>query len=113
MEVDAPYLWFMELKQSLEDLGFVSAPFDPCCFVLHELNAQGQSTTEGLIGIHVDDGLCCGTPKFHEKLKQLEKKFPFGSRKETSFVFTGLQISQQDDGAIWVDQNERHCTNHP
>lgn len=59
-----------------------------------------------MIGIHVDDGLCCGSPKFHEKLKQLEQKFPFGSRKETSFVFTGLQISQQTDGSIWVDQTQ-------
>ena len=104
--VDAPYLWFMELKQSLEHLGFIQAPFDPCCFVLHGENASGQPSTEGMIGIHVDDGLCCGSPKFHAKLKQLEQKFPFGSKKETSFVFTGLQITQQDDGAIWVDQTQ-------
>ena len=104
--VDAPYLWFMELKQSLEDLGFVQAPFDPCCFVLHGEKSHGQPSTEGMIGIHVDDGLCCGSPKFHAKLRQLEQKFPFGSRKETNFVFTGLQISQQDDGSIWVDQTQ-------
>ena len=104
--VDAPYLWFMELKQSLEHLGFIQAPFDPCCFVLHGENATGQPSTEGMIGIHVDDGLCCGSPKFHAKLKQLEQKFPFGSKKETNFVFTGLQITQQDDGAIWVDQTQ-------
>lgn len=90
----------------LKNLGFVQAPFDPCCFVLHDQGAQGQHTTEGMIGIHVDDGLCCGTPKFHEKLKQLEQKFRFGSRNETSFVFTGLQISQQADGLIWVDQTQ-------
>ena len=104
--VDAPYLWFMELKQALENLGFTQAPFDPCCFVLHSENSNGQPTTEGMIGIHVDDGLCCGSPKFHAKLKQLEQKFPFGSKKETNFVFTGLQISQKDDGAIWVDQTQ-------
>lgn len=27
--VDAPFLWFQELKQSLEELGFTSSPFDP------------------------------------------------------------------------------------
>ena len=104
--VDAPYLWFMELKQALEDLKFVQAPFDPCCFVLHGRDSQNQPITEGMIGIHVDDGLCCGTPNFHEKLRQLEQKFPFGSRKEKTFVFTGLQITQQDDGAIWIDQTQ-------
>ena len=27
--VDAPFLWFQELRQSLEELGFTSSPFDP------------------------------------------------------------------------------------
>ena len=76
--VDAPYLWFMELKRGLEELGFQQAPFDPCAFVL-----EHQGKTQGVIGIHVDDGLCCGTPLFHEKLCLLEQKFPFGSQEET------------------------------
>ena len=99
--VDAPYLWFMELKRGLEDLGFQQAPFDPCAFVL-----EHNGVTQGLIGIHVDDGLCCGTPMFHEKLKALEEKFPFGSQKKLDFVFTGLHISQQADGTISVDQTQ-------
>ena len=99
--VDAPYLWFMELKKTLENLDFQQAPFDPCTFVLTH---QGQ--TQGIIGIHVDDGLCCGTPLFHEKLKLLEKKFPFGSQKKLDFVFTGLHIAQQADGTISVDQSQ-------
>lgn len=99
--VDAPYLWFMELKKGLEEIGFVQAPFDPCMYILSH-----QGVTQGAIGVHVDDGLCCGTPMFHEKIRQLEKKFPFGSRKEMDFTFTGLHISQKADGTISVDQSQ-------
>jgi hypothetical protein len=83
--VDAPFLWFRELKQSLESLGFESAPFDPCLFVLRDENQRA----EGLIGVHVDGGLCCGSPRFHAKLAQLEAKYLFGSKKSREFVFTG------------------------
>ena len=75
------------VKKGLEELGFLVSPFNPCVFVLQ--NPQ-SGVTEGLIGIHVDDCLCCGSPLFHEKLKSLEKKFPFGSRKSRNFTFTGL-----------------------
>ena len=100
--VDAPFLWFKELQSTLEALEFVPAPFDPCTFILR--NAQGQ--LEGMIGVHVDDGLCCGTKYFHSKLEALAQKFPFGSRKHRDFVFTGLHIQQADDYSITVDQEQ-------
>ena len=46
--VDAPFLWLMELKRGLEELGFQQAPFDPCAFVL-----EHQGKTQGIIGVHV------------------------------------------------------------
>ena len=100
--VDAPFLWFRELKQSLESLGFESAPFDPSLFVLRDNNQRA----EVLIGIHVDDGLCCESARFHAKLAQLEAKYPFGSKKSREFVFTGLHISQKSDNSIWVSQEK-------
>ena len=107
--VDAPFLWFQELKQSLEQLGFEPSPFDPCIFILRDQQQQA----EGLIGIHVDDGLCCGSPKFHQKLSQLEAKYPFGSKKSREFTFTGLRISQQKDQSIWVSQEQYVKDIHP
>ena len=101
--VDAPYLWFMELKRTLENLQFIQSPFDPCLFVLR---SDRDGSTEGMIGIHVDDGLCCGSSKFQEKLKELENIFPFGSKKKREFTFTGLKISQKEDNSIWVDQSQ-------
>eukprot|EP00435_Cladocopium_sp_Y103_P063516 s1136_g25.t1 len=74
--VDAPYLWFMELKAGLEQLGFIPSPFDPCAFILPNPVTQA---TEGILGVHVDDGLCCGSKYFAQKLEELAQRFPFGS----------------------------------
>ena len=100
--VDAPFLWFQELKQSLEKLGFEAAPFDPCIFILRDK----QQRPEGMIGIHVDDGLCCRSPGFYKKLAELEARYPFGSKRSREFTFIGLRIAQQKDQSIWVSQEQ-------
>ena len=99
---DAPLLWFKELQKGLVELGFRQAPFDPCVFTL--IDDKGK--TIGLIGVHVDDGLCCGNYVFQQKLQLLSQKFPFGSQKKTDFVFTGLHIEQHADMSISVDQTQ-------
>ena len=101
--VDAPFLWFTELKKSLEELGFHSSPFDPCLFTLHD---EVTHETIGMIGVHVDDGLCCGNSKFLSKLQLLERKYPFGSQKLHEFTFTGLHIKQHHDYSISIDQTQ-------
>ena len=100
--VNAPLLWFRELTKTVSDLGFIAAPFDPCCFILS--NEQGQA--RGFIGIHVDDGLFAGDEFFHKQINKLESQFPFRSRKKKDFVFTGLQIHQKEDFSITVDQTQ-------
>ncbi len=101
--VDAPYLWFMELRKALISLNFVQSPFDPCVFVLPNTHS---GCPEGIIGVHVDDGLCCGSRYFQEQLSKLEKQFPFGSKKQGSFTFTGLKLQQSADSSITVDQTQ-------
>ena len=89
--MDAPYLWYCALVIELHALGFEICPFDPCFFVLR---SHATDTTpeklEGVLGIHVDDGIGGGSPIFEEKIRLLEKKFPFGSHKISSFTFTGI-----------------------
>eukprot|EP00435_Cladocopium_sp_Y103_P012440 s2683_g3.t1 len=96
---DAPLLWFRELQKGLQSLGFTQNPFDPCLFVYEK-----AGKVCGLVGVHVDDGLYCGTPEFHEQIRKLEAIYPFGSRKTGDFVFTGLHIKQHQDYFITVDQ---------
>ena len=103
--VDAPYLSFMELKRGLEALDFVPSPFDPCTFVLPD---PSTGATEGIRGIHVDDGKL-----FQQKLQQLSEKFPFGSQQKSIFTFTGLRIDQQPDQSIWINQTQYINNIHP
>ena len=100
--VNAPYLWYQELKETLINLKFQMSPLDPCLFTL----ASAEGIVHGCVGIHVDDGLCCGDSIFDQALIDLEKKFPFGAKKQDNFVFTGIQISQDNSGNIHLDQKE-------
>ena len=101
--VNAPLLWYEELKTSLLNLGFIVSPLDPCVFVLP--NTQ-EGKIHGLVGVHVDDGIGAGNEFFQQRIAQLEQKFPFGSKKESSFMFTGIQINQKVDGTIELYQKK-------
>ena len=101
--VDAPFLWFKELDRTLRKLSFVPSPFDPTVYILHE---PGLQTPAGIIGVHVDDGLCGGNKYFQEKLAQLEAIFPFGSKKAKAFTFTGIDLHQNANYSITLSQEK-------
>ena len=118
--VDAPYLWYQALKKKLLELDFQESPFCPCTFVLRDPVTQEP---EGVLGIHVDDGLGAGNQRFQSKIDELEKTFPFGSKKTGKFTFTGIDLQQNADHsismsqssyvrniqAIPISQERRHC----
>ena len=101
--IDAPYLWHRELDRTLRDLNFVPAPFDPCAYILYQ---SGKTMPSGVLGVHVDDGLCGGDEYFNQQISKLEAKFPFGSKKTGQFTFTGVDISQQPDQSIIMSQSK-------
>ena len=104
--IDAPYLWYQELRKALVELGFHQCPLDPCVFSLSSQDAGGQYRSHGVLGIHVDDGICGGDDVFHETLEKLRKRFSFGSFETGSFVFTGIKLHQWDDMSIEMDQRD-------
>ena len=99
--VDAPLLFYKELSRQLERLGFERHPLEPCVFLL-----KSGPKLHGIIGMHVDDGLCGGDKVFQEKLNELEKQLPFGSRKTRTFTFTGIQLEQLPDFSIRATQQD-------
>lgn len=107
--IDAPYLWYQTLKEELLNLGFEVSPFDPCLYTLRDQNHRPR----GVIGIHVDDGLCGGDEFFKQKLSELQKKYPFGSQKLGEFVFTGVHLTQKSDKSIILSQSEYVCNINP
>ena len=60
--IDAPYLWYCELRKALEELGFVACPFDGCVFSLVTQKKNGKPEVRGMLGVHVDDGIGGETP---------------------------------------------------
>ena len=104
--VDAPYLWYCELKRVLVELGFVVCPFDGCLFSLITEGPKGKPLVRGVLGIHVDDGIGGGDSHFHDVLQQLRKRFSFGAYNQHEFDFCGVHYKQWDDGTIELDQRE-------
>lgn len=78
------------------------SPLDPCLFSF----VGKDQKVHGVLGVHVNDGLCAGDQEFEKVLKLLEQKFPFGSKRHKNFVFTGIQVNQDDKGRIHLDQKE-------
>ena len=105
--INAPLLWYVELKNALLALGFVISPLDPCLFVLPRRDSKSNETKiHGIVGIHVDDGIGGGDSVFHQTIQALERKYPFGSQRQGSFTFTGVQIHQEHNGEIHLSQKE-------
>ena len=104
--IDAPYLWYCALVTELQKLGFVATPFDPCLFVLRMPAGESNAgALAGVLGVHVDDGIGGGNEFYQEKIKLLEKKFPFGSHKTQAFTFTGIEVNQRGDNSIHLSQS--------
>ena len=103
--VNAPYLWYVELKEYLLSLKFQLSPLDPCLFSL----VDEHGAVHGLIGVHVDDGLCAGDEVFDRALQQLENRYPFGSKRDTNFTFTGIQLTQNKQFNIFLSKGLHFC----
>ena len=85
-----------------------STSISSCLRLIHvylSSKASGQGI-HGVVGIHVDDGLGAGDQMFDTAIAKLEQKYPFGSKKETEFIFTGMHVVQQWDGSIELDQTQ-------
>eukprot|EP00435_Cladocopium_sp_Y103_P040825 s2199_g11.t1 len=103
--VDAPLLFYKEFSKQLEKLHFRRHPLEPCVYMLETMEA-GKRRLHGIIGTHVDDGICGGDEFFHLQLEGLKKVLPFGSFKQRKFVFTGIHLEQLPDFSIMASQEE-------
>ena len=99
--IDAPYMWYKAILEQLLELGFQQSPFDPCVFILRDPKTR---IPDGILGLHVDDGLCGGNQRFQDTIDKLEKKYPFGSKRMQQFTFTGIEMNQNQDKSITLSQ---------
>jgi hypothetical protein len=70
-------------------------------YVLHR-----DGNLEGVLGLHVADGICGGSSFFLNKINQLETKYPFGPKKIYNFTFTGIEMQQLPKYSIHVNQSK-------
>ena len=102
--IDAPYLWFCELRDELVHQGCQQCPLDPCVFGYYGRDSKGLLRLHGCLGMHVDDGIGGGDMEFMKMLKRVESRFKFGAFDRGEFTYTGIHFRQWDDGSIEYDQ---------
>lgn len=102
--VDAPLLFYKEFRKQLERAGFEAHPLDNCLFLVR--NKVNPSKLDGILGIHVDDGIGGGGQRSEKALQQIQQVLPFGQREYRKFRFTGLDVEQLPNNSIRFGQEE-------
>ena len=99
----APRAWADKLASELQAQGWIQSRLEPCVWRLYD----SEEVLCGLIGIHVDDILCCGQGVvFEQKIANLKGSFPFGAWRSLAegAIFCGCELKQREDGSIELNQ---------
>ena len=96
--VDASRGFFLELEETLCQLGCKVSNHDPAMYLYY----GKEGDLKGMILTHVDDLLHgSGDQEFEEQvLKPLKEKFLFGSEEESAFLYVGMQVKQDRESII-------------
>ena len=82
------------------ELGGIRSQYDSCLFLWH----QDDGSLKGVLALHVDDFVFCGTYGWHELvITSICKTFKISKRLTKRFHYLGLNIMQTKD-AVYVDQ---------
>ena len=96
---DASRKWNNKVDKKLKQLGFKQCSYD---FGFYYLVKDG--VLQGFVGLHVDDFIHSGNRFFCKKiLPQLRACFKIGKEESKSFMYTGFQLNQDEEG-ITLDQ---------
>ena len=98
---DASRKWFLSFKKTLSELGLVQSKRESCLFYYHT-----NGKLDGLLIFHVDDIMSAGSGSFNEVMIKLRSKYNFGKVERESFLFTGLNISQNESAEITLHQKD-------
>ena len=97
---DASKKWYEKVRNKLEAIGFKKSDYDSSLFYFH----NDKNELEGIIGLHVDDFIHCGTSNFNKNiLPRVLEAFQIGKSENNSFMYTGFMLKQDEEG-ICLDQ---------
>ena len=100
--LDGSRLFYLQLKDKLEQLGLKQVSGDPAMFTYHK-----DGKLQGIVCLHVDDLLLMGKECFKNMVPlQLFNMFKFSKVEENQFKYLGCQIQKQRNGDICLNQNE-------
>ena len=90
---DAPRAWYEKVKTTLCSLGAKVSLYDNSFFLFH----KQDGTLMGLVAVHVDDFVYCGSEELHSRvIETIKKKFSIKQIEKNSFKYVGLQVSQTE-----------------
>ena len=90
---DASRVWYMRVREELSKMGCIISGFDKALFYWKR-NCQ----TEGILVVHVDDFLWCGSDKFkNEIVLKLKNIFRISKETKGAFKYLGIDLKQFGD----------------
>ena len=104
---DAPRRWFMTSDKILRQIGFRSSSGDPATYFLQTEDKETKKITlNGMLCLHVDDGLCAGDEIFEKALRKYYQHFKVNPEKgsDTTVEYTGAEISKIGKNKISMSQ---------
>ena len=99
--IDGSRLFYLQLKEKLEELGLKQVSGDPAMFTFHK-----DGKLLGIVCLHVDDLLLMGKDKFMLMVQHLYKIFKFSKVEENKFKYLGCHIEKHSNGDISLNQDE-------
>lgn len=99
---DASKQWYCKVRNILEKNGFKKSRYDSGLFYI----TDDHNNLVGIVGLHVDDFIHCGTEYFNKEiLPKILKEFTVGKSESQKFMYTGFMINQDKEG-ITLDQSD-------
>ncbi len=99
---DAARRWYLKLKQTLLECGFLMCQVEPAVFFMKD----SKGKLRGIIVTHVDDFLFGGDQQFIMAIEELKKKIKIGKCLQENFKFCGLELMTLKDGSLKVKLEE-------
>ena len=102
---DAPRLWYLQLKEIIEEICFEDIKIARATFVLYAYEGDTKELI-GMLAVHVDDGIVFGHmehPVYREARKQLNLKLnikKWKQLKDLNIDYLGMQWSKTEDDIV-------------
>ena len=96
---DASRVWYLRVVEELSSLNVTTSKFDKALFLW-----KSKGELEGVLIVHVDDFLWCGTESFYQKvILKMRETFKISKENKSFFKYIGIDLNQKTDG-IHIDQ---------